>query len=110
VAKAALLEEGEEIRLPVKTDCLIIGGGMAGMNAALSVAAQGFQAHLVEKEPRLGGILNKLCFLSHDQRRIPAAKVVETKAAQVAAHPRIKVYTGTRSSRSRVHRELHRGA
>jgi heterodisulfide reductase subunit A-like polyferredoxin len=42
VAKAALLEEGQEIRLPVKTDCLIIGGGMAGMNAALSVADQGF--------------------------------------------------------------------
>jgi heterodisulfide reductase subunit A len=96
VAKAALLEEGEEIRLPVKTDCLIIGGGMAGMHAALSVAAQGFQAHLVEKEPRLGGILNKLCFLSHDQRKVPAAKLVQAKAAQVAAHPRIKVYTGTR--------------
>jgi heterodisulfide reductase subunit A len=96
VAKAALLEEGEEIRLPVKTDCLLIGGGMAGMHAALSVAKQGFQAHLVEKEPRLGGIMNKLCFLSHDQRRVPAAKVVQAKADQVAAHPRIKVYTGTR--------------
>ncbi len=96
VAKAALLEEGEEIRLPVQTDCLIIGGGVAGMNAALSVAAQGFQAHLVEKEPRLGGVLNKLCFLSHDRRRVPAAKVVEALAARVAAHPGIKVYTGTR--------------
>jgi heterodisulfide reductase subunit A len=96
VAKAALLEEGEEIRLPVHTDCLIIGGGMAGMNAALSVAAQGFQAHLVEKEPRLGGILNKLCFLSHDHRRAPAARIVEAKAALVVAHPRITVYTGTR--------------
>ena len=54
-AKAALLEEGDEIRLPVRTDCLIIGGGMAGMSAALSVAAQGFTAFIVEKEPRLGG-------------------------------------------------------
>jgi heterodisulfide reductase subunit A len=96
VAKAALLEEGEEIRLPVKTDCLIIGGGVAGMNAALSVAAQGFQVYLVEKEPRLGGILNRLCFLSHDRRRIPAARIVEALAARVAAHPGIKVYTGTR--------------
>ena len=96
VAKAALLEEGEEIRLPVQTDCLIIGGGAAGMNAALSVAAQGFQAHLVEKEARLGGILNKLCFLSHDLRRMPAARIVETLAARVMSHPRIKVYTETR--------------
>ncbi len=96
VAKAALLEEGEEIRLPVQTDCLIIGGGAAGMNAALSVAAQGFQAHLVEKEERLGGILNQLCFLSHGQRRVPAAQALHAMTARVAAHPQIRVYTGTR--------------
>jgi len=95
VAKAALLEAGEEIRLPVQTDCLIIGGGAAGMNAALSVAEQGFQAHLVEKEVQLGGILNRLCFLSHDRRRMPAARIVEALAARVAAHPKIRVYTGT---------------
>jgi heterodisulfide reductase subunit A len=81
VAKAALLEEGDEIRLPVKTDCLIIGGGMAGMNAALSVAAQGFNAFIVEKEPQLGGLLNTLCFLSHDQHRRPAAQIVAAKVA-----------------------------
>jgi len=95
VAKAALLEEGEEIRLPVGGDCLIIGGGAAGMHAALSVATQGFQVHLVEKMPRLGGILNKLCFLSHDLRRMPAARIVEALAAWVMSHPRIKVYTET---------------
>jgi heterodisulfide reductase subunit A2 len=93
VAKAALLEEGQEIKLPVKTDCLIIGGGMAGMNAALSVAAQGFSAYLVEKEPRLGGILSNLCFISHDNHRTPAAKIVQAKVAQVSANPKIKVYT-----------------
>ena len=96
VAKAALLEEGQEIRLPVKTDCLIIGGGIAGMNAALNIAAQGFKAYLVEKEPRLGGLLNKLCFLSHDGGRVPAAKIVQAKVAQVQAHPNITVFTDTR--------------
>ena len=95
VAKAALLEEGQEIRLPVKTDCLIIGGGMAGMNAALSVADQGFNTIIVEKEPRLGGILNELCFISHDNHKTPAAKVVQTKADLVRANPNIKVYTDT---------------
>jgi heterodisulfide reductase subunit A2 len=54
VAKAALLEEGEEIRLPVGKECMVIGGGVAGMNAALSVAAQGFKAIIVEKEPGSG--------------------------------------------------------
>ena len=95
VAKAVLLEEGQEIRLPVKTDCLIIGGGMAGMNAALSVADQGFNAFLVEKEPQLGGILKNVCFISHDNHKTPAARVVQAKADQVHAHPNITVYTDT---------------
>jgi len=95
VAKAALLEEGQEIRLPVKTDCLIIGGGMAGMNAALSVANQGFHAFIVEKEPRLGGILNRVCFISHDNRKTPAVKVVDAKVAEVRSNPNIKIYTDT---------------
>ncbi|UCH22005.1 MAG: hydrogenase iron-sulfur subunit [Deltaproteobacteria bacterium] len=95
VAKAALLEEGQEIRLPVKTDCLIIGGGMAGMSAALNVADQGFNAVLVEKEPQLGGIMNQLCFISHDHYKSPAAILVESKAAQVHAHPNVTVYTDT---------------
>lgn len=96
VAKAALLEEGQEIRLPVKTDCLIIGGGMAGMNAALSVANQGFNAIIVEKESRLGGILNQICFISHDHHKTPAAKVIQTKINLVESNPNIKVYTDTR--------------
>ncbi len=95
VAKAALLEEGQEIRLPVKTDCLIIGGGVAGMNAALSVAGQGFTAHIVEKQPQLGGLLNRICFLSHDNHKTPAAKVARTIIERVQAHPNIKVYTDT---------------
>jgi heterodisulfide reductase subunit A len=95
VAKAALLEEGQEIRLPVKTDCLIIGGGMAGMNAALSVANQGFNAVIVEKEPRLGGILNRICFISHATHKIPAVKVVQAKVAEVESNPNIKIYTDT---------------
>jgi heterodisulfide reductase subunit A len=95
VAKAALLEEGQEIRLPVKTDCLIIGGGVAGMNAALSVAEQGFNAYIVEKKPELGGILNHVCFISHDYRKAPAARVVKAKVDQVRTHPQIQVFTDT---------------
>jgi heterodisulfide reductase subunit A len=95
VAKAALLEEGEEIRLPVSTDCLIIGGGMSGMNAALSVADQGFDAVIVEKKPGLGGILNKICFLSHDNHKTPAAKIIQAKVDQIQSHPNIKIFTNT---------------
>jgi heterodisulfide reductase subunit A len=95
VAKAALLEEGQEIRLPVKTDCLVIGGGMSGMNAALSVADQGFNAYIVEKETELGGVLNQICFISHDNHKLPAAKVVQAKVNQVQAHPNINVFVDT---------------
>jgi heterodisulfide reductase subunit A len=95
VAKAALLEEGQEIRLPVKTDCMIIGGGMAGMTTALNIADQGFNAIIVEKEPQLGGIMNQLCFISYDLFKSPAARVTKAKVAQVEAHPNVTVYTDT---------------
>jgi heterodisulfide reductase subunit A len=94
VAKAALLEEGEEIRLPVGQDCLIIGGGMAGMSAGLNIAEQGFKAVIVEKAPRLGGLLNRISTVSHDREEIPAAEIAGNRAALVEAHPNIRVYTG----------------
>jgi len=93
VAKAILLEEGEEIRLPVGRDCLIIGGGMAGMNAALNVADQGFKSILVEKGPELGGLLNRISTISHDNGLFKADDIVKTKKTAVESHPNIKVYT-----------------
>jgi heterodisulfide reductase subunit A len=95
VAKAALLEEGEEIRLPVGTECLIIGGGMAGMTAALNIAGQGFKAVIVEKEPELGGLLNKISTISYNQELIPATEIAKARTDAVKAHPNIEVYTGT---------------
>ena len=95
VAKAVLLEEGEEIKLPVKTDCMIIGGGVAGMNASLQIADQGFQIILVEKEPKLGGLLNKVSKISFEHGEMPAAQIVQAKTALIESHPNIKVYTDT---------------
>jgi heterodisulfide reductase subunit A len=95
VAKAIFLEEGEEIRLPVQTDCLVIGGGVAGMSAALQIADQGFQAILVEREPKLGGLLNRVSTVSHDHGVMPAPEIVRVKTTLVESHPNINVYTGT---------------
>ncbi len=94
VAKAALLEEGEEIRLPVGKDCLIVGGGMAGMTAALNIAQQGFNAFVVEKKPDLGGILNQVSNVTHDVINMPAGDIVKAKADLVETHPNITVYKG----------------
>ncbi|MEW5908941.1 MAG: hydrogenase iron-sulfur subunit [Thermodesulfobacteriota bacterium] len=93
VAKAALLEEGDEIRLPVKTDSLIIGGGMAGMTAALNIGDQGFNAFLVEKSAVLGGILNDLETVSHDHHEASAKEVAARTASRVLSHPKIRVFT-----------------
>ena len=93
VAKSILLEEGEEIRLPVKTDCLVIGGGAAGMTAALAVADQGYQVHLVEREARLGGLLNKVGNLA--PFGVPASDMVADLVEAVEAHDHIEVLTST---------------
>lgn len=93
VAKAVLLEEGEEIRLPVKRDCIVIGGGMAGMTAALSIAEQGFHAIIVEKQPQLGGLLNMISHISHNHEDSVASTIVEDKIKLVYDHPHIDIYT-----------------
>ncbi|MBF0525075.1 MAG: FAD-dependent oxidoreductase, partial [Deltaproteobacteria bacterium] len=55
VAKAALLQPLDEVKLSINPSALVIGGGIAGMTAALELARQGFMTHLVERSNRLGG-------------------------------------------------------
>ena len=59
VARARHLKGLQTGQLPVTASALILGGGLAGMTAALGIADQGFQVHLVEKEPALGGLLRE---------------------------------------------------
>ena len=60
VARACHLESLQEFDLPVNKAALVVGGGIAGMNCALSVANQGHEVHLVEKSPELGGMARKI--------------------------------------------------
>ena len=60
VAKAALLSPLTETNISVDPSALVIGGGVAGLNSALSLSAQGFTVNVVEKEKILGGVANKL--------------------------------------------------
>ena len=55
VARAAVLEKilVKEVDITKKT--LVIGGGVAGLVAAIDLAEQGFEVHLVEKNPTIGG-------------------------------------------------------
>lgn len=56
VARTANLEPLDEFNLPVNKTALVVGGGVAGMVSALSLANQGFEVHLIEKETNLGGM------------------------------------------------------
>ncbi len=60
VAKARLAEPSERAEAGVAPGALVIGGGVAGMEASLSLARQGFPVHLVEKEKELGGNLRHI--------------------------------------------------
>ena len=60
VARAALLEPQEEVKVDVEPVGLVLGGGISGMTAALNLANQGFEIYLVEKEAELGGFVRNL--------------------------------------------------
>ena len=59
VARASQLEPLHKIPVALDHSALVIGGGVAGMNAALNLADQGFPVHLIEKSAHLGGGLAK---------------------------------------------------
>ncbi len=60
VGRSTLLKPLEEFELPVDKRTLIVGGGVAGMTSALSLAEQGFEVFLIEKEPELGGLARRI--------------------------------------------------
>ncbi len=67
VAKAKLLKPLKKPVINVTPVGLIIGGGVSGMTAALELANQGFEVHLVEKEKELGGHLRKIHYLLENE-------------------------------------------
>jgi heterodisulfide reductase subunit A len=59
-ARAANLESQEEMEVPVTQAALVVGGGVAGIQAALDIANSGHKVYLVEKEPSIGGVMAAL--------------------------------------------------
>ncbi len=60
VARARYLKAQKEIEVPVSHAALVIGGGIAGIQAALDLADAGHQVYLVEKQPSIGGKMAQL--------------------------------------------------
>ena len=94
VAKAALLEPQEVIMSDVQVRALVIGGGIAGMTAALALANRGFEVVLVEKEEALGGMLNRLNRVGPTM--VSASALTAEKVQALAEHPKITVFTNAR--------------
>jgi heterodisulfide reductase subunit A len=92
VAKARILKPLPEESIPVDPRALVIGGGISGMTAALSIAEQGFECSLVESSSELGGNLRKIRFtLSGDD----LTDLLNRTKEKVMSTDLIHVYTDT---------------
>jgi len=93
VAKASYLEPQIEPELEIKPSAMVIGGGIAGMTAAMSIARQGFNVHLVENEAELGGMLRYLYKLQPTER--DASEVLQEAVTAVKANSNIHLHMST---------------
>jgi heterodisulfide reductase subunit A len=93
IAKASYLKPQIEPMLDINPSALVIGGGIAGMSAAMSLARQSFTVHLVEKEPELGGMLRHLHKLQPTER--DASEVLREAITAVKANSRIHLHMST---------------
>ena len=88
VARAALLDPISDVTVEVNKSALVIGGGAAGMTAALSLADQGFPATIVERSSAIGG---KARELAHTWKGQPVQPFLDDLIDQVEKHPDINV-------------------
>jgi heterodisulfide reductase subunit A len=93
VARASWLQPQEEPELEVKDTSLVIGGGIAGMTAALTLADQGFKVYLVEMDPVLGGNLRRLHKLYPTMQDTPV--VLDPIIESVTRNKNIETMTST---------------
>ena len=90
VARACHLKPLQEIDLPVNKTALVVGGGIAGMTCALSIAQQNHEVYLVEKTSDLGGMARRLHYTLEG---LDVQAYVADLARKVYQNPSIHVYT-----------------
>lgn len=102
IAKAEKMAPVDPLSQEIARAILVVGGGVAGINAALEGAAAGYDVLLIEKEPELGGFVGRL------KRTFPTqAPYTEAGSGGLAEniravniHPRIKVFCSTQIVRT----------
>jgi len=100
VAKAAYVEPLSQVILDVTPAVLVVGGGAAGMEAALGVANQGYQAYLVERSNQLGGVALQLYSTWQGEKVAPylndlIGKVQHNDKIQIFLETQVTHTTGT---------------
>jgi heterodisulfide reductase subunit A-like polyferredoxin len=92
VARAVQLKPLHGKVIPVNKRALVVGGGIAGMNAALDLSRQGFESTLIEKQTELGGMGRKL---HHTIEGADIRTYTDQLAAQVISDEKITVLKGS---------------
>jgi heterodisulfide reductase subunit A2 len=100
VGRTARLMPLQQELVPVNNAALVIGGGVAGMTAALALADQGFPVHLVEKSEELGGTARQL-HRTLDGQDIQA--FLAESIRRVNEHPKITVYLNSHAAKVEGH-------
>ncbi len=91
LAKSRLLQPLKRQTVKIEKSALVIGGGLSGMTAALSLARQGFDAYLVEKENELGGHLRHTYYLLNGDK--PQNELARLRG-EIGQNSRIHLFTG----------------
>jgi heterodisulfide reductase subunit A len=100
VARAMLAEPVHKSQHRCRASALVIGGGLAGMTAALAIADSGYDVHLVERTERLGGNLLDLYYVAEGYN---PQRLLRDLVNRVRAHQRIAVHTRTEVVNNRGH-------
>ena len=93
VAKAIELKPLEDIKVEVNKSALVVGGGIAGLAAALYLARMGFMVHLVERKPTLGGHTARIPFITY--LGVRGDELVESYVKALMAMPNVKIYVNS---------------
>ncbi|MGD0795214.1 MAG: FAD-dependent oxidoreductase [Dehalococcoidales bacterium] len=92
VAKSRLLEPLYPDYVDVNPRGLVLGGGLAGMTAALELAKQGFETYLLEKSEKLGGNLRRVRFLLD---HVSPQEKLNFLIGEVKNHPKLHIFMNT---------------
>ena len=90
VAKAAKLRELKLIQLNLSHSALVIGGGVSGMSTAMALGNMGYEVNLIEKQGRMGGLLNDLNMIMPANE--PPERLVNDLITRLEQNPKVTIH------------------